>query len=274
MKIKNNKIIIKNNNRQSYIIKMTIGVLLLITIYSFIKIDIFSYNNNPIMDAHYFRIIQMIKGIFKFNFSDGFFIKLIKSFFSTLGLGVLSTLIGLIFGTVLALFSASNISNKYLSLGIKSISAAVRAVPTFLIVLLCISLYGMTGTSAVIGMIFHSSSFFIKVLGEVFEEVDKGSIEAIRSLGGNWLNIVTEAILPESLTKILAWSAFRLEINFGVAIIMGPLAAVPNSIGTELKQAVSTYNFLEIFIIISVIHMSMMLLQKISQKLKGRTEIN
>lgn len=275
MKIKNGKIEIKNYNFQFKILRITILVLLLITAYSFTTLDLTVEKHNPIFDSHYYRFIQMITGFLEFDINiKKYIMNTFISFLSTFGLAFLSTLLGLIIGIILAFLSARNLSNKYLSDLIRGISAAIRAIPTFLIVLLCISIYGMTGTSAVIGMTFHSIVFFVKVLGESFEEIDSGNLEVITALGGSWFEKIYAVILPSSLTKIVAWTAFRLETNFGVAVIMGPFAAVPNSIGSDLRKAVVEYNFTEIFLTTAVIFFTMLILQKLSENLKGKAKID
>ncbi|MGL6166982.1 MAG: PhnE/PtxC family ABC transporter permease [Fusobacteriaceae bacterium] len=269
MKIKNGKIKIKNYGFQYWTLQGIVLSLLIITIYSLTKLGLTAEKHNPILDSHYHKIWMMVRNFFKFDINLLSYVqKTTISFLSTFGLAFLSTVIGLINGFILALLSARNISNKWVSYIIRGVSAAIRAIPTFLIVLLCISIYGMTGTSAVIGMGFHSTVFFVKVLGEAFEEVEEGTIEAIKALGGKWLDIVHAAIVPASKNQIITWSAFRLEINFGVAVVMGPFAAVQNSLGSDLKQAVSTYNFTEIFLTISVIFFTMYALQKLGNKLK------
>lgn len=275
MKIKNGKLQIKNYNFQYRVLQLIIMVLVIITIYSFTTLGLTAKEHNPIFDSHYYKIGQMLGGFLEFDIDlKKYLIQMFKSFFSTFGLAFLSTLFGLIIGGILALFSARNLSNRYLSDIIRGVSATVRATPTFLIVLLCISIYGMTGTSAVIGMMFHSIVFFVKVLGETFEEVEEGSLEAIKASGGNWFNLVHAVVIPESMNKIVAWTAFRLEINFGVAVIMGPFAAVPNSLGSDLKKAVTTYNFTEIFISIGIIFFTMYILQYLTEVLKRRAKIN
>lgn len=275
MKIKNGKIQIKNYNFQYWTLNAIIVTLFIITVYSFTTLGLTVEKHNPIFDSHYFRIGQMIESFLTFDLDfKRYFGKMIVSLISTFGLAFLSTLLGLLIGGLLALLSARNLSNRYISDFIRGTSTAVRAIPTFLIVLLCISVYGMSGTSAVIGMTFHSVAFFVKVLGETFEEVDEGALEGIKSLGGGWLDLVYAVVLPSSMIKIVAWSAFRLEINFGVAVIMGPFAAVQNSIGSDLKRAVSTYNFTEIFMTIGIIFITMYGLQYLAEKLKKRAKID
>ncbi len=266
---------IKNKEKKHYTLQGIIIVLVIITLYSFTTLGLTVDKHNPILDAHYFRFGQMLRDFLKFNMDfKKFGVNISLALISTFGMGFLSTLIGLVFGGALALLSAKNLSNKYVSDIIRGISAGVRAVPTFLIVLLCISIYGMTGTSAIIGMSFHSAAFFVKVLGESFEEVDSGNIEGIRAIGGNWFDVVYAVVLPSSLREIIAWTVFRLEINFGIAVVMGPFAAVQYSLGTELRKAVMEYNFSEIFLTVTVVFMSMYILQCLAEKYKRNIKEN
>lgn len=276
MKInKKGKIEIKSYNFQYWMLQGIIAVLGIITIYSFTKLGLTVEKHNPILDSHYYRIGQMFQSFLKFNINfKKYFMTMSISFLSTFGLAFLSTVFGLVIGGILALISARNLSNRWLSDFIRGVSAGIRAIPTFLIVLLCISLYGMTGTSAVIGMTFHSIVFFVKVLGETFEEVEEGTIEGIKASGGSWINLIHAVVIPSSINKVVAWTAFRLEINFGVAVIMGPFAAVKNSLGSDLKRAVTAYNFTEIFLTITVIFVAMYGLQYLAETLKRKTKIS
>ena len=62
----------------------------------------------------------------------------------------------------------------------------IRAVPTIIWVLIFISGFGLTATTAIVGMSFHSVAYFIKSYSEAFEEVDPGAMEAMKASGGSW----------------------------------------------------------------------------------------
>ncbi|HCX04192.1 MAG: ABC transporter permease subunit [Tissierellales bacterium] len=164
-------------------------------------------------------------------------IEMLLSLINTLSLAFVTTITGFVTGIVFGLLSARNISNLYLSNLIRGTASLIRAVPTIIWVLIFVSGYGLSATTAVMGMFFHTLSFFIKSFAETFEEVDKGTIEALRASGSNWLQIVFGTILPSSLTKIISWIAIRSEINFGVAVVIGPAAGVPGTIGSLINNA-------------------------------------
>ncbi|MDO5028221.1 MAG: ABC transporter permease subunit [Bacillota bacterium] len=175
-----------------------------------------------------------------FNFSaveTAMKMSMVKSLINTMALGFVSTFTGFICGIVLALFAARNISNNGLSTGIRSFAGLVRAVPTIIWVLIFVSGYGLSATTAVIGMFFHTLAFFIRALAESFEEVDEATIEALLATGANKIQVIFGAILPSSVSKIISWFALRFEQNFGTAVIIGPAVGVPGTIGTMINNA-------------------------------------
>jgi phosphonate transport system permease protein len=154
---------------------------------------------------------------------------------NTIALGFLTTIIGVFIGLFLGLFASINITNGKIAAVIKAIASFVRAVPTIIWVLFFVSGLGLTSTTAIIGMSFHSIAFFIKAFSEAFEEVDPATIETLKATGANKAQIISSAILPSSFTKLLAWIAIRTELNFGVAVIIGPAVGVAGTIGSRIN---------------------------------------
>ncbi|MCD5414014.1 MAG: ABC transporter permease subunit [Clostridiales bacterium] len=172
-------------------------------------------------------------------------IEMIRSLLNTLALAFLTTLSGYFIGLILGLFAARNLTNGKIASAIRGAASFVRAVPTIIWVLILVSGYGLTATTAVVGMFFHTLSFFIKSFAEAFEEIDGGTIEALKATGSNWLQIVFAAVLPSSLTKMISWVAIRSEINFAVAVVIGPAVGVPGTIGTMINNAARAGNHAE-----------------------------
>ncbi|SHI41835.1 phosphonate transport system permease protein [Dethiosulfatibacter aminovorans DSM 17477] len=182
--------------------------------------------------------LKMLKNFFRYDLVEGVqAMKMAISLFKTLALSFVTTILGFIIGIVMGLFSARNISNPMLSNIIRGIASFIRAVPTIVWVLFFVSGFGLTSTTAVLGMLFHTVAFFTKAFSECFEEVDKETINALRATGANWTQVVFGSIFPSSLTKMISWLAIRYETNFSVAVIIGPAAGVPGTIGTAINAA-------------------------------------
>lgn len=181
-------------------------------------------------------ILNMAVSFFRFDalqFSEMTYIA--SLLVNTVLLGVLSTVLAAILAFPFGLLAATNLSSVRCSNIIKAIASFVRAVPTIIWVLIFISSYGLSATTAVVGMIFHGWAFFVKSYSESFEEVDPGIIEALKASGASWFQVITEAVLPSCITRIIAWLAMRSEINFAVAVVVGPAIGVAGTIGSVIN---------------------------------------
>ncbi|PWM29513.1 MAG: phosphonate ABC transporter permease [Limosilactobacillus fermentum] len=154
---------------------------------------------------------------------------------NTVILGFITTVLGALIGLPFGLLAARNLSWPWLSNIIKALASFVRAVPTIIWVLLFISGYGLTSTTAIVGMVFHSWAFFVKSYSESFEEVDSGTIEALRSTGCTPLQVISSAVIPSAATRMISWIAMRSEINFAVAVVIGPAVGVAGTIGSVIN---------------------------------------
>jgi phosphonate transport system permease protein len=191
----------------------------------------------------------------------------------TLALAFLTTLIGGVVALILGLFAARNLTSTRVSNIIKGIVAVVRAVPTVLWVLIFAIGAGLGAVAAVIGMSFHTVGYLLKAYSESFEELDAGTIEALRASGASWLQVVFQAVLPSSATYLLSWTFIRFEINFAVAVAMGA-AAGAGGIGFQLFMAAGYFfDIREIGFITYLIVAVAILMEIVATQLKKRYHI-
>lgn len=189
---------------------------------------------------------------------------------NTLALAFLTTIIGVIFGFIFGLFGSRNVTNARVSSVIKGFAGFIRAVPTIIWVLFFISGYGLSATTAIVGMSFHSIAFYIKAFSEAFEEVDAGTIETLKATGANKLQIISSAMIPAAYTKLVAWIAIRLELNFGVAVIIGPAVGVPGTIGSKMNTFSRAANYPGLGVSILAIFVTVFILEVIITRYKQK----
>ena len=190
----------------------------------------------------------------------------------TICLAFLTTIIGAVVALFFGLLAAKNLSNQLISNCIKGFVAFIRAVPTVLWVLIFAVAAGLGSVAAILGLSFHSIGYLIKTYSESFEELDEGVIEALKASGANWWQIVFQAVIPSSLTYLLAWTFIRFEINFATAVAMGA-AAGAGGIGYELFMAGNFYfNSREIGFIVYFILAFAILLEICSNKLRAKVK--
>lgn len=263
---KNGKIRIKATDKKQQIAGFTLWVLAALSIYGFATFD---YKTVKIGEA----LVQTMSNVATM-FGEPMFkhftlAEILGQLGVTVGLAVLTTVIGAVLAIFLGLLAAKNISTPRISNGIKGFVAFIRAVPTVLWVLIFAAAAGLGSEAAVIGMSFHSIGYLIKAYSEAFEEIDEGVIEALRSSGANWWQIVFQAVLPSSLNLLLAWTFLRFEINFVNAVAVGA-AAGAGGIGYELFMAGNFYFDLhEIGFITYIIVAFALVLEASSTKVKA-----
>jgi len=144
------------------------------------------------------------------RFSTERFHLTILSLTETITVSLLALIYGMLIGLVMGALAAKNISPwQPLSVALKCFFAFIRAVPTPVWVLLVLASMGFGMASGIIGLGFHVAGFFGKVFAQIFEEVPDETVEALKATGAGKIQIFFGAILPSSLSGIIAWTALR-----------------------------------------------------------------
>ncbi|MCA1921666.1 methionine ABC transporter permease [Buttiauxella noackiae] len=76
-------------------------------------------------------------------------------------------------------------------------------------------------TAAVVPITIGAFPFFARVVENALDEVDKGRIEAILSMGGNVWHIITKVLLPEALPALLAGITLTIVMLIGFSSMAG-----------------------------------------------------
>ena len=211
---------------------LTVGIMFLFALIFFLGF-VANYKWDQFSPAAAMKIATEFFRFDKIALADQ--LSILSLLINTIILGFITTVLGALIGLPFGLIAARNLSWPWLSNIIKALASFVRAVPTIIWVLLFISGYGLTSTTAIVGMVFHSWAFFVKSYSESFEEVDSGTIEALRSTGCTSLQVISGAVIPSALTRMISWIAMRSEINFAVAVVVGPAVGVAGTIGSVIN---------------------------------------
>jgi len=164
------------------------------------------------------------------------------AFAETVSVTVLATIYSMFIGILFGALAARNITPyKWLPAALSGFFSFVRAVPTTIWVLLMLVCLGFGPAPGIAGLMFHAIAFFAYVFAQCFEEVPDSTIEALKAAGATRLQIFFGAILPASLSPVIAWVALRFEINFGESTILGMVGA--GGIGYTIMASMSGYKF-------------------------------
>lgn len=256
-------------SKSSIVVKLTLAVLVCITVVAFLTFD---YKEIVFSEAVRDTLTNIKTVFLTPRLKYGTYGSVLYQLLITFCLGVLATVIGAFIAFFCSLACARNIANARVSSIIRGFVAFVRAVPTVLWVLIFAVSAGLGSVAAVAGLTFHSAGYLIKAYSESIEEIEDGTIEALKACGASFWQIVFQAVVPSSIGYMLAWTFMRFEINFTNAIAMGA-AAGAGGIGYNLFMAGSFYfdmremGLLTYFVVITVI-----MLETAATKIKAKAK--
>jgi len=76
-------------------------------------------------------------------------------------------------------------------------------------------------TAAVVPITIGAFPFFARIVETALDEVDKGRIEAILSMGGNAWHVISKVLLPEALPALLAGVTLTIVMLIGFSSMAG-----------------------------------------------------
>lgn len=267
-KTKNNKIIIRKFTKSRIYLWSTLSILSLITIFTLATINMGGVK----LSSAFLEFLKDLKIMFfEARLSDRYtFLEVFNSLLITIALAILTTLIGSFIALFLSFFAAKNLSNERTSKIIKIIVSFIRAIPTILWVLVFSVVANIGVESAIIGMSFHSIAYLIKAYSESIEEIDTGTIDALKATGASRWQIIFQAVLPSTITSILSWTFVRFEINFTNAVAVGA-ASGAGGIGYDMFMSGTMYfDIREIGVFVYLIFIVALILEFISYFLKNK----
>jgi phosphonate transport system permease protein len=150
----------------------------------------------------------------------------------------------------------------------RTTSSYFRAVPELVSALILVLAFGFGPMAGVLALGFHSAGFLGKFFADDVENADRGPQEALFAVGANKLKVLRHAVLPQVLPQYIAYTQYILERNVRMATVIGVVGA--GGIGIELKGRFDMFDFGHVSTILLVIFVTVLLLEQISQRLRGR----
>lgn len=112
----------------------------------------------------------------------------------------------------------------------------IRTFPEIVLAILFMKGVGPGPFAGIMAMGIHSIGMLGKMYSEVVEQIDRGPIEALNSVGANRLQTLWYGVIPQVLPEFASYAIYRFEINIRAASVLGIVGA--GGIGTPLWFAI------------------------------------
>jgi phosphonate transport system permease protein len=198
-----------------------------------------------------------------------FFPRTVEPMVETFQIAVLGAVIGCAIALPVSFLASRVTARNAAVLGItRTILSVIRAIPDILWALLFVAAVGIGVLPGILALVFFNIGVVVKLLSETIDGVDPGPLEAARATGGNGLQSVRWAVLPQVLPNYVAYSLYAFELNVRASAVLGVVGA--GGIGNELFTQYRFFNWSNVSVIVIELFVLVMLIELISIQVRRR----
>lgn len=163
----------------------------------------------------------------------------------TLNIATLGTLVTLVFAVPLAFMNASNIvASPWSHWVAKFFLVSSRSINSLIWALLFVAIFGPGVIAGVLAIAFRSVGFIGKLLSEAIEEINMGSVEALRATGAPWGAVLLKGYWPQVKPAFFSIVLFRWDINVRESAVLGLVGA--GGIGVVLSNSMNLFEWQQV----------------------------
>ncbi|MEE9602021.1 MAG: phosphonate ABC transporter, permease protein PhnE [Thermoguttaceae bacterium] len=151
----------------------------------------------------------------------------------TLLMAFFATLLGTIGAFFLSFPASSNLTTaSWLYFVTRRFLEISRSIPDLVYALVFVFAWGLGPLAGILALAIHTMGASGKLFAEVNENIDGNPLEGVRAAGGNWVEMIRFAVVPQVLPVFTSYTLWRFEINVRTAAVLGFVGA--GGIGYEL----------------------------------------
>lgn len=174
-----------------------------------------------------------------------------RSAIETLMIALAGTTLAVIVALPLGFLAATNISPPWVSGPIKWLLTLIRSLPLIVVAMLFVAAVGLGPFPGMLAIAFHSIGMLGKFYAEEFETAEKGILNAVGGTGATWAQTVRYGLVPQSIPQLVAFTVYRLEMNFRDAAVLGLVGA--GGIGYYIMLYVRGFQYEKVAVLLVVI---------------------
>jgi phosphonate transport system permease protein len=175
----------------------------------------------------------------------------LRSTVETLMIAIAGTAVAAVAALPLGFLAATNVAPAWLSHGVKLFLGLVRSIPLIVVAILFVTAVGLGPFPGALAIAFHSLGMLGKFYAEEFETAEAGIVEAVGGTGAGWLQTVRYGLLPQSIPQVVAFTVYRLEMNFRDAAVLGLVGA--GGIGYYIQLYVRGFQYSKVAVLLLVV---------------------
>lgn len=106
---------------------------------------------------------------------------------------------------------------------VRAIASVFRNIPIVAWAFLLLFSFKQSEFTGYLALFLQSFGFLTRCFLESIDEMSVGPVEALRSCGAGYLQVVARAVVPMSITQVISWVLYMIETNIRDATLVGML---------------------------------------------------
>ncbi|MDR1183888.1 MAG: ABC transporter permease subunit [Coriobacteriales bacterium] len=103
---------------------------------------------------------------------------------------------------------------------VRAVASVFRNIPIVAWAFLLLFSFKQSEFTGYLALFLQSFGFLTRSFLEGIDEISAGPIEALRASGATYLQVVTHAVIPLSLTQVVSWMLYMIETNIRDATLV------------------------------------------------------
>ncbi len=174
-----------------------------------------------------------------------------RSTIETLMIALAGTTLAVVVALPLGFLAAANVSPAWVSQPIKWLLGLIRSIPLIVVAMLFVAAVGLGPFPGMLAIAFHSIGMLGKFYAEEFETAERGILQAVSGTGATWTQTVRYGLWPQSIPQVVAFTVYRLEMNFRDAAVLGLVGA--GGVGYYILLYVRGFQYEKVAVLLLVI---------------------
>ncbi len=167
--------------------------------------------------------------------------ELLKGIAESIEMAILASALGVLLSVPIAVLAARNLMPAAITWPVRFFITLCRTFHPVIVAILFVKAVGFGALAGVLALTVASIGFLGKLCAEAIEEISMKQIEAVRATGAPFFSVLTFAVLPQILYRLIGFIAYETDSNLRNSTMIGIVGA--GGIGGTLFSAFQRYDY-------------------------------
>jgi len=195
--------------------------------------------------------------------------RLAGPFMETINIAIVGTVIGAILSIPIAVLAARNLTlGRIVWFADRNFMNVLRTLPDLFWAMLFATAVGFGPVAGALALSVFTIAVISKLWSESLEAIDMGLPEAVRAVGGSWLQMLRFGAIPQALQHYVSYALYAFELNVRASMVLGLVGA--GGIGMILETQRANFEYERVTLIILAVLVAVLIIEEISELIRKR----